>query len=122
MGALPHGLDRYLVADGTRDDDEGEVLAALVEDLQGPEAVPRRQAVVAHHGVPLLCLKRRSHRLFGEDLASHYGHARVLKRLDDEDCVVLVVFHQQDADGASDLVRLEIAEMNSVKAHWRSRS
>lgn len=50
---LPHGRDRHILTDGTRDDDEGDVEARLLHDFQGPHRVELRLVIVRQDEVEL---------------------------------------------------------------------
>ncbi len=62
-----HGGYREVFADLAGDDDEGDVLPAFVQDMQGAERVEGRHPVIGYHHVPLVVLQRPAHPLRGLD-------------------------------------------------------
>src|ERR1700738_3586772 len=51
--AQPHGRDRQVLADGTRDDDKGDIQAHLLHDLQRPDGIELRLVIVGQDQVEL---------------------------------------------------------------------
>ena len=99
VGPGPHRLDRRLLADGPRDDDEGEIHSPLLHDLQGRQAAEAGHPVVGDDGVPAAPGQGLAHPLGGVDPLVLQGQARGAQLLGDQLGVVGGIVDDEEADG-----------------------
>jgi hypothetical protein len=97
-GAVLHGLDGGVFADGAGDDDEGDVQAALVEQLQGGEGVELGHAVVGEDDVRGRIEPGQKLRARGATVAPD-RQARPPQLMKHEVGVGFAVFEDQHLDG-----------------------
>jgi hypothetical protein len=88
-------LDRDVLTDGSRDDDEWQVETALVKNLESLPGRKRGHRVVGDDEVPLLVAKRGAHRLCGFHTLPGEIVTGTHEGADEESLVVLRVLDEQ---------------------------
>ncbi len=93
-------LDGPLLADRRRDEDEGNVGRARANDLERPDAVEAREAVVGENEVRPELRQRRAQRGLGVDPQRFRGEPALAKVAREQLGVLHDVLDQQHANGA----------------------
>ena len=92
----PHCRVAAIVLEGARIDDERDVLAGGLEDLQGAKSVKMRHRMVGNHQVPRLVQRLRHVGCTVDTVDLEAGHHRSEHRFKQQG-VVFRILHQQDA-------------------------
>ena len=96
VGSGLHGLDRHVLADRARDDDEGEVELLFLYELESGESAEMGHAVIGDYGVPRAVVECRLHLLCGLDAARAGLIAAALQLPQEEHRVVFGILYDQD--------------------------
>jgi hypothetical protein len=109
VDAEVHGLDRCLLADGARHDDEGHVAPALLHDAERRRGIELRHGVVAQHEVPVRRGQRIAQRWLGVDAAPVGLEPGALESPHRQRGVVFVVLDEKDAKRPGHVTSPEVA-------------
>jgi len=97
VGAGFHGRHRHILADAAGDDDEGDVQAGFLEQLQGAHGVERREVVVGQDYVPGMFQEGGSHGVAGFDPAHLDFITSFAEQVDHDLRVKFGIFNNEDA-------------------------
>lgn len=118
-------LDRDVLADGARDDDERQVVPEAPHDPQGLRCAEGGQRIVGHHDVPRPARERLRQRRGGLDALGRHREAAAVQLAQHELGVGLDVLDQQDAEwphpghGPTGAISLSTSQYSPI---WRAAS